>query len=131
MCKRTYRCFATWQVGRAPAGATCRNLLSGASGEAIHREVMCLRTHCRAIKGLQGRRFTERSHTGGPLLASWGITESHSLHAGRQVALCCKVTWEGGKGSCGSGKAILASQESGAAEGTGGAWSWGSHAVGV
>ena len=40
-------------------------------------------------QGGAGEAVTGRNHTGGLPLASWGITESHSLDDGTQVALGC------------------------------------------
>lgn len=96
------------------------NLPSGVPGEVIYREALCLRTHWKAIRGVQGSLFTGRSHAGGPLLASWAVIESHWRDDAGLVAFCCKAAWEGDKGTAGSG--LWRSHNC-----TAGAWSWRSH----
>lgn len=53
--------------------------------EAVHREVLPLQTHYNATKRVGGGLFTGRSHTGRPLLTSWGKQESHWPGGARQM----------------------------------------------
>jgi hypothetical protein len=64
-----------------------RNVLEKDHDGAIHKEVLYLRTHCKAIRGAQGRLFTDRSNTGGSLLALGDIMESYSWGGGRKEAV--------------------------------------------
>lgn len=54
-----------------PAGGTCWKLAFRGAKEAMHREVLYLRTPCKAILGVQERLSSGRSHAEGPLLGSW------------------------------------------------------------